>query len=154
MIRRRIAALQGAEQPLAAVDAEPGALGEPELHYGRWHRSPAHRASTVALALQDADGTAGLSCASRHRQCGSNAPNTARDILAIDLGRADLGDADLTRTDLTGAYLRDADLTSASLTDVRWPTGTPVPDGWMIDVGTGRLKRAGRLSEVTAPYPW
>ena len=77
--------------------------------------------------------------------------DTARDILAIDLTSADLGDADLTRTDLTGAYLRDTDLTSASLTDVRWPAGTPVPDGWMIDVGTGRLKRAGRLSEVTAP---
>jgi hypothetical protein len=45
---------------LAAVDPEPGALGEPELHYGRWHRGPAHDVGAVALAAQDADGTAGL----------------------------------------------------------------------------------------------
>ena len=57
MLGRQLAGLQGAEQPLAAVDAEPAALGEPELHYGR---GPAHGAGAVALAVQDADGTAGL----------------------------------------------------------------------------------------------
>jgi hypothetical protein len=36
--------------------AEPGALGEPELHYG----AIALWSSAVALAVQDTDGTAGL----------------------------------------------------------------------------------------------
>ena len=63
------------------------------------------------------------------------------------LDGADLTGADLTRADLTGA-----DLTGAWLRGVRWPEGVPVPKGWERDA-EGRLKYAGRLSEVTAHYP-
>ena len=78
------------------------------------------------------------------------------------LGRANLTDADLTRANLTGAALghaaqghadlRGADLRGADLYGARWPEGVQVPDGWMADDGSGRLKRAGRLSEVTDHY--
>src|SRR5262249_28884323 len=64
-----------------------------------------------------------------------------RDILPIDL----------TRADLTGAHLTSAHLASAHLADVWWPEGVQVPGGWMVDGDSGRLKRAGRLSEVADP---
>jgi len=89
-----------------------------------------------------------------------------RDILPIDLTRADLTSANLTgthltganlslanltRANLTGANLTRAHLTSAHLADVWWPEGVQVPGGWMVDGDSGRLKRAGRLSEVADP---
>jgi hypothetical protein len=46
--------------------------------------------------------------------------------------------------------LSGANLDGAILTDVRWPEGVRVPDGWMAEGLPGRLKRAGQLSEVTA----
>jgi Pentapeptide repeats (8 copies) len=73
------------------------------------------------------------------------------DLTGARLTRADLGGADLTGARLTRADLRDADLTGADLTGARWPTAEPVPAGWMTDE-SGRLERAGRLSEVTAHY--
>ena len=80
-------------------------------------------------------------------------------LCVTDLGRANLNGADLNGAHLTHARLggahpgeTDANLTNANLTDVRWPTTGPVPDGWMIDSESGRLKHAGRLSEVTAHY--
>jgi uncharacterized protein YjbI with pentapeptide repeats len=61
---------------------------------------------------------------------------------------AQLGGADLTGADLTEARLVGARLTGANLADARWPEGVQVPDGWTVDSGSGRLKRAGGLSEV------
>jgi uncharacterized protein YjbI with pentapeptide repeats len=49
------------------------------------------------------------------------------------LAEADLTDTDLTGANLTGAYLRDADLTGARFDGV-------VPEGWVRDPDTGRLK--------------
>jgi hypothetical protein len=51
-----------------------------------------------------------------------------RDILVIDLAGADLGPAHLA-----------ARFTGADLDGVRWPEGAQVPDGWMVDSGSGRL---------------
>jgi hypothetical protein len=83
---------------------------------------------------------------------------TAADLTAARLARAVLTGADLTGADLTGADLTGADLTGAvltgaDLTGVRWPEGAQVPEGWVADGDSGRLRRAGRLSEVTAHYP-
>jgi Pentapeptide repeats (8 copies) len=63
----------------------------------------------------------------------------------------------LTRAYLTGAVLDRADLGGADLggailTDARWPEGVRVPVGWMVDGDSGRLKRAGGLSEVTVGF--
>jgi len=55
-----------------------------------------------------------------------------------DLTGAALNNADLTQAELTGARFTDADLTN-----VRWPADTPVPDGWKLDAGSGRLQQAG-----------
>jgi hypothetical protein len=57
--------------------------------------------------------------------------------VATKLARADLTDADLTGADLTGA-----DLTGADLTGTKWPADTPIPEGWKLDTGTGRLAAA------------
>ena len=54
--------------------------------------------------------------------------------------------ADLRRADLTSAMLNLTDLTGADLTGARWPEGTPVPEGWELDAGSGRLRRAGNGS--------
>ena len=79
------------------------------------------------------------------------------DIQPMDLAGADLAGAVLTRAYLTGAVLdranlSGADLDDAILTDVRWPEGVRVPVGWMVDGDSGRLKRAGGLSEVTVGF--
>ena len=64
-----------------------------------------------------------------------------------------LFDADSTGTTLT-ANLTSAVLTRADLIDVKWPEGVQVPDRWVIDDESGYLRPAGRLSEITAHYPW
>ena len=69
-----------------------------------------------------------------------------------NLTRAGLSLAHLTGADLDGADLTDADLTDADLTGVRWPEGVQVPEGWMVDSDSSRLKPRGQLSEVTAHY--
>jgi uncharacterized protein YjbI with pentapeptide repeats len=108
----------------------------------------------------------------------TNANLTRTPLFDANLTRADLDDANLTRADLTGADLRGAaaglglprrpaadltgaaltgadltgaDLTGARLDRARWPTAEPVPEGWRTDE-SGRLERAGQLSEVTAHY--
>src|SRR5216683_1752521 len=68
------------------------------------------------------------------------------------LSLAHLTGADLDGADLTDADLTDADLTDADLTGVRWPEGVQVPEGWMVDSDSSRLKPRGQLSEVTAHY--
>jgi len=88
------------------------------------------------------------------------------DLTGARLGAADLTDtslrgADLTGADLTIADLRGADLTAvrlggadltADLTGARWPEAETVPEGWVIDGASGRLKHAVELSEVMTRY--
>ena len=77
------------------------------------------------------------------------------DLTGADLRLAHLTDARLTRAHLTGANLTRADLTGADLTGAKWPEGAQVPEGWMVDGESGRLKkRLPQLSEVTVHYPW
>jgi len=80
-----------------------------------------------------------------------------RDIQPIDLAGANftganLASANLRGADLTRADLGRADLTDADLSKLLWPEGMQVPDGWTVDKGSGRLKRADGLSEVTDDY--
>jgi hypothetical protein len=70
-----------------------------------------------------------------------------------NLTGANLTGADLARATLARANLEGANLEGANLASVRWPETKPVPGGWIVDSNSGRLKRAGRLSEVTAHYP-
>ena len=72
-----------------------------------------------------------------------------------DLTSATLYAADLTRAVLPGAILHGADLASADftdamLTDARWPRDVPVPGGWELDTGTGRLTRVARSDSAPA----
>jgi Pentapeptide repeats (8 copies) len=69
------------------------------------------------------------------------------DLTAADLRRAHLDGAELTHVDLTGADLTDATLSDASLsgatlTRARWPLEAQVPDGWELDITSGRLNAA------------
>jgi uncharacterized protein YjbI with pentapeptide repeats len=74
------------------------------------------------------------------------------DLRAAVLTRAYLTGAVLDRAGLSGADLGGADLDDTILTDARWPEGVRVPVGWMVDGDSGRLKRAGGLSEVTVGF--
>ncbi len=47
--------------------------------------------------------------------------------------------------------LSGANLDGAILTDVRWPEGVRVPDGWMAEGLPGRLKRAGQVIRGNSP---
>jgi len=68
------------------------------------------------------------------------------DLAGASLTSAHLAGAFLISADLTAADLTGASLTSAHLTGARWPADTPVPDGWQLDTGSGRLRRASAFS--------
>jgi uncharacterized protein YjbI with pentapeptide repeats len=93
-----------------------------------------------------------------------NACLSGATLIDVQLADADLAGADLTRAHLAGADLTDANLTRVNLTDTifaavvfysadltrgtlrranlsgaRWPKGAPVPEGWRLDTGSGRL---------------
>jgi hypothetical protein len=57
--------------------------------------------------------------------------------------------ADLSKADLAGADLTGAKLAGAKLVGARWPADAPVPEGWKLDPGSGRLERAGADSGPT-----
>jgi type II secretory pathway component PulM len=71
------------------------------------------------------------------------------DLTGAGFYSASLEGAILLSACLKGANLTEtkdlatADLTGADLAGVRWPGGTPVPDGWEPDAGSGLLQRAG-----------
>jgi hypothetical protein len=122
-----------------------------EAHLARAHLVGADltRAILAGADLADADLTGAFLAGAR--LAGANLTGA---ILPTDLARMDLESADLTGVRLAGTDLTGVDVTGSFLTGARWPKGVRVPDGWMIDDGSGRLKRAGRLSEVIAHYLW
>ena len=79
-------------------------------------------------------------------------------LVGANLRHATLRRANLSRTHLSGAILADAilrdadlreardldqaDLDQADLTGARWSEGVPVPEGWELDTGSGRLVKA------------
>ena len=63
-------------------------------------------------------------------------------LAGADLTEADLAEADLTEADLTGANLTGANLTGANLTGATFSEDQPVPEGWLRDPDSGRLRRA------------
>jgi uncharacterized protein YjbI with pentapeptide repeats len=90
---------------------------------------------------------------------------TGADLTGADLTRADLTRAAFTRADLTDVRLiradftraaiynadfTGADLTGAVVTDAKWSADRAdrqAPEGWELDAGSGRLRRAGIGSE-------
>jgi hypothetical protein len=88
----------------------------------------------------------------------SGANLSRADLTSARLAAAVFPGANLTGADLTGLHpnddasldmrlrLANAVLADANLTGARWSEGVQVPDGWMIDGDSGRLKRAGQLS--------
>ena len=74
------------------------------------------------------------------------------DLTQANLQFAHLNGANLTAADLTGADLTDTRLADANLTGARRPATEQLPAGWIPDGDSGRLKRAGQLSEVIVHY--
>ena len=77
---------------------------------------------------------------------------TDANLTAADLTRANLIEAhlagailiaNLTGANLAGAHLTGAYLTGANLAGAVWPAGAAVPQGWVRDTNSGRLKRLG-----------
>ena len=64
------------------------------------------------------------------------------DLGGAHLKHVDLTGADLRRVELGGADLTHVELTGADLTHARWPLEAHVPDGWELDVASGRLNAA------------
>jgi len=78
---------------------------------------------------------------------------TATDLTGADLHHANLHDTTLVMTDLTSADLHgtdftgaraldNANLSGAHLTGAIWPQDVPVPEGWVREPDSGRLRRA------------
>ena len=65
------------------------------------------------------------------------------DLTHANLTRADLTHARLIRADLTDAKVDGTDFTAADLTGALWPASAAVPNGWLRDIHSGRLKRPG-----------
>jgi len=59
-----------------------------------------------------------------------------------NLTGANLTRANLTHANLTGAILSATNLADTELADARFSEAMPVPEGWVRDAGTGRLKRS------------
>jgi Pentapeptide repeats (8 copies) len=85
----------------------------------------------------------------------SNATFSGGCLLGANLHSASIGGADFTGADLTGADftfalaaadLNGANFAGARLDGARWPENVPVPGGWKLDAGSGRLKAAGTES--------
>jgi Pentapeptide repeats (8 copies) len=95
-------------------------------------------ANLIRAHLEDAD----LSGACLTRADLTDANLTDADLTDADLSKADLRSAILVGADLARADLADAQLGDANLADARWPGGTRVPEGWNLDTGSGRLRRA------------
>lgn len=68
---------------------------------------------------------------------------TRAHLAYAELAGAHFGQTILTGADLTGSGLGDSDLSDSDLTDAKWPGATPVPEGWTLYEGSGRLRRAG-----------
>jgi hypothetical protein len=73
------------------------------------------------------------------------------DLVGADLTTANLASADLTTANLGDAVLTGADFTRAVLTEAVWPRDAPVPEGWKLGTGSGRLQRAGTDPGPTHP---
>src|SRR5207249_1414366 len=70
----------------------------------------------------------------------------SRSLATLRRPGAHLTSADLTSANLTRAGLAATHFTGAHLTGARWPEYEPIPEGWVIDGDSGRLKPAGELS--------
>jgi hypothetical protein len=75
--------------------------------------------------------------------------NLVKARLSASLIGANLSRANLDFAGLAGAGLSRADLSGANLSGARWPEHTPVPAGWKLDTGSGRLERANTDSGPT-----
>jgi uncharacterized protein YjbI with pentapeptide repeats len=62
------------------------------------------------------------------------------------LARADFTGATITTADFTGADVRGVTFTGANLLNTKWPEDAPVPEGWVRDAQSGRLKPAAPTS--------
>ena len=65
-------------------------------------------------------------------------------LTGADLTRAILGGADFTDADFTDAELTRADFAGAVLTGAVYPEDQPLPEGWVRDLGSGRLGQANK----------
>ena len=63
-------------------------------------------------------------------------------VRGADFAGADLAGADLTFA-VAAADVDGANFAGARLDGARWPDNVPVPGGWKLDAGSGRLKAAG-----------
>ncbi len=59
--------------------------------------------------------------------------------LDADLSGSDFDGADLSGTDLTRANINQSTFKSTKLDGTLWPPDVPVPPGWSLDPGSGRL---------------
>jgi uncharacterized protein YjbI with pentapeptide repeats len=73
----------------------------------------------------------------------SDANVAMADLSDANLSHANLSHANLSHANLSHAKLSDADLAGADFAGVIWPRDTPVPKGWKLNTGSGRLERAG-----------
>jgi uncharacterized protein YjbI with pentapeptide repeats len=71
-------------------------------------------------------------------------------LIDTNLTHANLAYAHLTRAMLIDAHLTGAEFTGAELTGANWPEDAPVPDGWKLDAGSGRLLAADTGTETAA----
>jgi Pentapeptide repeats (8 copies) len=139
----------------AAMDALAAFVRE-HSHAGRSplarHRQPArHPGRTTPPDVQAAVTAIGRRRAGHDRQLVNlnHADLSGAHLTRANLAYASLAYADLTGADLTAADLTAADLSRATLTGARWPAGTPVPEGWKVGTGSGRLERAATDSGPT-----
>ena len=115
--------------PAIVIDLNRTQLAVGQLEHGNFTRADLTRANLTRAILTGAKF--------------SGAYLNDADLSKADLTGASLDYAHLTRADLTHANLTHAELTRANLDGALWPADTAVPEGWVRDTHSGRLKRPG-----------
>jgi uncharacterized protein YjbI with pentapeptide repeats len=102
-------------------------------------------ADLTHAALKDAD----LSKANLWTTVLQNAYLGGANLSGADLRGAKLTRAWLIDVDLSGAAIEYVDFTGADLTGVKFSPGASVPEGWVQDPESGRLKQAENMSAIS-----
>ena len=134
---------------LTGADLNNAFLNDAHLRRAHLRRAELWDAHLNGARFQDADLTGASLNGARARSAVFTGADLTGALLrstvftGAHLKGAKLVQADLADADLTGADLSGADLSGADLTGARWPADAPVPEGWRLDIRSGRLTADG-----------
>jgi hypothetical protein len=124
---------------LAGADLTRADLGAAKLRYANLSGANLGGAHLVGAQLHSANLRGAYLAGADFR----GAYLTWAELAGANLDSANFTEADLREADLNSPLHARPNFTEADLTRARWSEYAPVPEGWELDAGSGRLRRAG-----------